>query len=180
MKGLAPTLEQTGKLGGSTLLASGKGAMNVDGSWMIRWYLDNAPFEVGFAPIPVGPEGRKSMFNGLADSIWSGSPNQDAAWEWVKFLGSSECQTIVGKGGVVFPARPEAVQAAIATHEANGLDVTAFTDLAKPETTFPWPMTDYGAEISTIVKGALDQVMLNQGDPAEILKSANDEVSNLF
>ena len=180
VKGFTPTLEQTGKLGGSTLVVSGKGAMNVDGSWMLSWYRDNAPFEWGVAPIPAGPEGRKSMFNGLADSIWAGSENQDAAWEWVKFLGSSECQTIVGKGGVVFPARPEAVQAAIATHEANGLDVSAFTDLAKPETTFPFPMTDYGAEISTIIKGALDQVMLNQGEPAEILKSANDEVNNLF
>ena len=33
------------------------------------------------------PNGRKSMFNGLADSIWVGSKHQDEAWKWVKFLG---------------------------------------------------------------------------------------------
>lgn len=180
VKGLMPTAEQSGKLGGETLLVSGKGAMDVHGSWMLGWFHDNAPFAWGVAPIPAGPEGRKSMFNGLADSIWSGSKNQEAAWKWVKFLGSSECQTIVGKSGVVFPARPEGVEAAIAKHQADGLDVSAFTDLAKPKTTFPFPVTDYGNEIDTIVKSALQKLMLNQGDPAEILKSANDEVNNLF
>lgn len=180
VKGYMPTAEQSGKLGGETLFVSGKGAMDVHGSWMLSWFQDNATFPWGVAPIPAGPEGRKSMFNGLADSIWSGSKNQEAAWKWVKFLGSTECQTIVGKSGVVFPARPEAVEAAIAKHEADGLDVSAFTDVATPETTFPYPMTDYGNEIDTIVKGALEQLMLNQGDPAEVLKSANDEVNNLF
>ena len=179
-KGFTPTAEQSGKLGGETLFVSGKGAMDVHGSWMINWFIENAPFEVGFAPIPAGPEGRKSMFNGLADSVWSGSPNQDAAWALVKFLGSNACQELVGKSGVVFPARPEGVAAAVATHRENGLDVSAFTDLAKPETTFAFPITDYGSEISTILKGALDQVMLNQGDPAEILKSANEEINDLF
>lgn len=180
VKGLTPTAEQSGKLGGETLFVSGKGAMDVHGSWMINWFLENAPFEVGFAPIPAGPEGRKSMFNGLADSIWSGSPHQEAAWKWVKFLGSSDCQDIVGKSGVVFPARSDGVQASIAAHQAAGVDVSAFTDLAKPETTFPFPITDHGSEASTILKGALEQVMLNQGDPAAILKSANDQVNSLF
>ncbi len=180
VKGFTPTAEQSGKLGGETLFVSGKGAMDVHGSWMINWFIENAPFEVGFAPIPAGPEGRKSMFNGLADSIWSGSPHQEAAWKLIKFLGSNACQDIVGKSGVVFPARPEGVQAAIEMHEANGLDVSAFTNLAKPATTFAFPITDYGSEVSTILKGALDQVMLNKGDPAEILKSANEEVNNLF
>lgn len=180
VKGFMPTADQQGKLGGETLFVSGKGAMDVQGSWMINWFLDNAPFDVGFAPIPAGPEGRTSMLNGLADSIWSGSPNQEAAWKWVKFLGSSACQDIVGKSGVVFPARAEAVQAAIASHAAKGVDVTAFTDIATPESTFPFPITDYGSEVSTIFKGALEQVMRSEGDPSEILKSANDEVNNLF
>lgn len=180
VKGFMPSQEMSGKLGGSTLMASGQGAMVTDGSWMIGWYLENMPGKVGFAPLPAGPDGRKSMFNGLADSIWSGSKNQDAAWEWVKFLGTSECQTIVGKSGVVFPARPEGVDATIATRAAQGVDLAAFTALATPETTFAFPMTDFGAEISTIMKVALDNIMLGQGDPAELLKAANDKINGLF
>lgn len=178
--GYAPSQGMSGKLGGSTLLASGQGAMVTDGSWMIRWYLDNASFRVGFAPLPAGPEGRKSMFNGLADSIWSGSQNKEAAWKWVKFLGSSACQTLVGQTGVVFPARPEGVSAAIAAHGAKGLDVSAFTDLATPETTFAFPMTDYGAEVSVLIKTALDKIMLGAGEPAALLQTANDEINDLF
>ncbi|MEK8225603.1 hypothetical protein NKG05_04980 [Oerskovia sp. M15] len=55
-------------------------------------------------PGPVGPTGeRASLFNGVADSISASSKNQDAAWEWVKFLGSTECQDIVAEHAVVFP-----------------------------------------------------------------------------
>lgn len=179
-KGLMPSQEMAGKLGAAALLTSGQGAMATDGSWMIGSYLDNAKFKIGFAPLPAGPEGRKSMFNGLADSIWSGSPNKEAAWEWVKFLGSSECQSIVGKAGVVFPARPEAVEVAIEAHKARGVDVSAFTMLATPETTFPFPMTERGAEVATIMKTVLDQIMLGQGEPADLLPAANEEINGLF
>lgn len=175
-----PSQEMAGKLGAAALLTSGQGVMATDGSWMIGSYLDNAKFKVGFAPLPEGPDGRKSMFNGLADSIWSGSPNKDAAWQWVKFLGSSECQSIVGNAGVVFPARPEAVDLAIEAHKARGVDVSAFTKLANAESTFSFPMTERGNEVDTILKTALDKVMLGQGEPAEVLPAANEEINALF
>ena len=61
--------------------------------------------ETGLAPTPVGPSGkRSSMYNGLADSIWVGSKNKPAAAKWVEFLGSADCQNIVGEKAVVFPA----------------------------------------------------------------------------
>jgi multiple sugar transport system substrate-binding protein len=179
-KGMMPTQEMAGKLGASALFTAGQGAMATDGSWMIGSYLDNSKFKVGFAPLPAGPEGRKSMFNGLADSIWAGSPNKDAAWQWVKFLGSSECQSIVGKAGVVFPARPEAVELAIEAHKARGVDVSAFTKLATADSTFSFPMTERGNEVDSIMKTALDKVMLGQGEPAVILPAANEEINALF
>ena len=108
-KHLSPSVSDVAGVGANALFAAGQGAMVTDGSWQIGQYVNNSPFEVGVAALPIGPEGRKSMFNGLADSIWVGSQNQDAAWEWVKFLGSAECQNIVGAAGVVFPAIPSGV-----------------------------------------------------------------------
>lgn len=151
-----------------------------DGSWNISTYRDTAKSGFGFIPIPKGPEGRRSMFNGLADSIWSGSKNQDEAWKWVKYLGSSECQTIVGKAGVVFPARPEGAKAAEEAHKQKGLDVSAFLDVAKPETTFPYPISDYASEISAVLTTAIENVLLDKGDPATILKDANTQVNGMF
>lgn len=179
-KGYSVSQEQAGNLGGTSLFAAGKAAIIPAGSWTINTLKDTTPFAFGFAPLPTGPNGRRSMFNGLADSIWAGSKHQDEAWKWVKYLGSAECQGIVGKAGIVFPARPEATDAAQKAHADQGIDVSAFTLVATPETTFPFPITDFGNQISTILNTAVSKVLLNQGDPATILKAANDEVNALF
>jgi multiple sugar transport system substrate-binding protein len=81
---------------------------------------------------------------------------------------------------VVFPARPEAVDAAVKAHQAKGIDVSAFTLVAKPGSTFPYPIMDHGSEAYAILTTAVTKVLLNQGDPATILKQANDDVNSLF
>ena len=170
----------TGVGGAAPLFAAGQVAMTTDGSWRIGQYLDS-PFEVGIAKLPVGPEGRKSMFNGLADSIWAGSPNQDAAWEWVKFLGSAECQNIVGAAGVVFPALQSGVDAAIETYETRGTDVTPFTEIATTEgATFLFPITDYASQISSIMLNALESIFISEAEVEPTLTQANEQVNALF
>ena len=125
-KGIIMPLEQVTSLGGSAAFNSGLGALHANGSWMIGEFANNATFPVAFARLPEGPEGRKSMFNGLADSIWVGSKHPEEAWQWVKFAASQECADIVGAAGVVFPAQQSAVDKAVAAYEAKGLDVSAF------------------------------------------------------
>ncbi|MDO5057943.1 MAG: sugar ABC transporter substrate-binding protein [Lautropia sp.] len=174
-----PTAEQSGRLGAETLMFSDRGAVTVAGSWLIGLYHQNKP-GIAFAPVPRGPEGRKSMFNGLADSIWTGSDQPEAAWKWVQFLGSDACQSIVAESAVVFPARRQQIETAIAAYRKKGIDVSAFIDVATPGSTFQYPITDHGNEISSIAKTALDKVMLGQGDTATIMKKANDEINDLF
>jgi multiple sugar transport system substrate-binding protein len=135
---------------------------------------------VGIAPTPVGPSGaRASMFNGLADSIWSGSKNQAAAWKWVKYLASPECQDTVGKAGVVFPAIPSGTEAAKAAFAAKGIDVSAFTTQVDDKTTFLFPITDHAAAIQQIMKPAMDNVLNGSADVSS-LTEANDQVNALF
>lgn len=64
--------EQIPSLEAETLFTSGKSALVFHGLWMINWFADNAAFEFGFGRRPTGPESRICMFNGLADSIWTG------------------------------------------------------------------------------------------------------------
>jgi multiple sugar transport system substrate-binding protein len=174
-----PARDMDRRLGGSGLFAAGKGALAFDGSWMIGWYAQNAP-ELGIAPLPKGPEGRKSMFNGLADAIWTGSKNQEEAWQWVKFMGSAECQNIVGERGVVFPAIPEATERANEAYATRGIDVSAFIELAKPESTFLFPITDYASEIDGIMKAAVQDIFVGGADPAIVLEAANEQVNALL
>ena len=180
-KGYAPKWEEVSGIGGDSFFASQGGALYTDGSWKIRWYDDNADFEHGFAPLPVGPEGRQSMFNGLADGIWARSPNIEEAWEWVRFMGTAQCQNIVGSYAVVFPAIPEAVEVALDTHAEAGRDVQAFVDEAQnPDGLFLYPITDYASAITDIMAAAMQQILLRQGDTQEILERANEQVNALF
>lgn len=180
-KRFTPLVSDVAGVGGANpLFAAGQVAMTTDGSWMIGQYL-NSPFEVGIGKLPVGPEGRKSMFNGLADSIWAGSQNQDAAWEWVKFLGSADCQNIVGAAGVVFPAIQSGVDAAIEAYEARGVDVTPFTELAATEgATFLFPITDYASQITSIMRNAMESIFISDAEVEPTLTQANEEVNALF
>lgn len=178
--GFAPSFEEISSLGATSLFQAGNIAMTMNGSWMIGTYL-SSEFEVGFGRLPAGPEGRKSMFNGLADSIWVGSQHQEEAWSWVKFLASPECQNIIGASGVVFPAIPEAAAASLAMREAAGVDVSAFVEQADEENgTFLFPIADYAGEISTIMGEAMDSIALGVSKAADVIPAANDEINSLF
>ncbi|MEM9952238.1 MAG: sugar ABC transporter substrate-binding protein [Chloroflexota bacterium] len=179
-KGFAPPLSDVQGLGQLAMFQSQQGALGLDGSWMIGSYVVS-DFEVGFARLPEGPEGRASMFNGLADSIWTGTENLEESWEWVKFLGSADCQQIVGESGVVFPAVPEAAEVSLNVRLDNGIDVSAFTDQAFEEGgTFLFPITDFGGEIATIMQETTDAIALGEMDAATALTEANEEVNSLF
>jgi multiple sugar transport system substrate-binding protein len=180
-KGYIMPLELTTSLGASAAFSAGKGALHGNGSWMIGALTNDSPFPVGFARLPEGPEGRKSMFNGLADSIWVGSQHQEEAWQWVKFAASQECADIVGDAGVVFPAQQSGVDKALAAYAAKGLDVSAFTLQATEEGgTFLFPVTDNASEIVAIMDPVVQSVWLNQAKAADVIPPAAAQVNAVF
>ncbi|MFP4511170.1 MAG: ABC transporter substrate-binding protein [Spirochaetaceae bacterium] len=163
------------------MLASEQVSMTSDGSWMMGLHWQNLGDDIGFAPQPRGPEGRRVMFNGLADAINAETEHPDEAWLWVEFLGSVEAQEMVAAHGVVFPAVASATEITLDVHEERGLDATAFTDPAfDPEATFLFPLTDQASEINSIMQSTFDQVFLEQVDTEEGLTSANQKINALF
>jgi multiple sugar transport system substrate-binding protein len=179
-KGYAPPYADAKSLNKPALFQSKKVAMTIDGSWQIGTYA-SSEFPVAFGRLPAGPNGRKSMFNGLADSIFVGTKHMEEAWKWVKYLASADCQNIIGEGGVVFPAIASGVAKSLEVRKAKGIDVTAFTDqAAEKDGTFLFPITDHASEINTIMTEADDNIALGKMDAATALKAANDEVNKLF
>ena len=173
--------EDMASLGSSAAFAAGNIALTTDGSWQIGFYSTIEDKNVGFARLPEGPEGRKSMFNGLADSIWTGTEHPEAAWEWVKYAASPECEALVGTYGVVFPATEEGVNNALAVYEERGIDVSAFTEQAlAPGGTFLFPVTDNAAEIADIMSEVMDAIFLLQAEPGDLLSDANERVNATF
>ncbi|GIH10966.1 sugar ABC transporter substrate-binding protein [Rhizocola hellebori] len=181
-KGYSPALDKASTVGREALMDAGTAAMTVAGSWTINTYLgSSAKVKFAIAPLPAGPQGRKSAINGLSDAIWTGTKHKDEAWKWVKFLASLDCQNIVGGNGVVFPAIKSASEKALAAHKAKGRDVQAYIDEATaPNGTFFLPITEHGNEISQIVQDAIQSAVLGQTDSATALKKANDQVNALF
>jgi len=167
--------------GATGVFTAKKAATTFDGSWMIGYYSSNAGFPVGFAKLPAGPAGVKSMINGLADSITVGSKHKDEAWQWVKFLGSEEAQKIVGTYGVVFPAYQSGVNNALAAYKAKNLNVSAFTDEALTKgQTFLYPVVDNGVKVQEIMVAAFDKIFTFKAAPKAALTDANKKILALF
>lgn len=181
-KGYAPRFDKQSTLGRDAVMDAGQGAITITGSWTINSYLSpSAKQKYAFAPLPVGPAGRKTAINGLSDAIFAGTPHKEQAWQWVKFLGSSACQDLVAESAVVFPAIKEATDKSLAAHKAKGQDVHVFTDEADaPGGTFFLPVTDHGNEISQTVQDAVQSAILGTSDAASALKKANSTVNGMF
>ncbi len=167
--------------GTATIFNSGRSALVFDGSWMIGTYKGIQEFDVGFALLPEGEVGRRSMINGLGDSIWVGSKHKEEAWQWVKFLASRESQEIIGSYGVVFPAIQSGVDKALETYKNKGYDVSAFTiEATTPNCTFLYPILDNSVEIGQIMQRTFDQIFLGELDVETALKESNKNVKALF
>ena len=181
-KGYMPTFAQQNGVGWNDQLAAGKVAMASNGSWMTGsvFGAKSDKFEPALAPTPVGPTGKRaSMYNGLADNISAGTKNPEAAWQWVKYLGSAACQDVVAAAAVVFPAIPEATDKAVAAMQAKGIDVSAFSVHITDKTTFLFPIADKKSKINDIMTPAMEAVMSGKADVSS-LTAANDAVKALF
>jgi multiple sugar transport system substrate-binding protein len=179
-KGYMPPVEQAVGNEVSQLMQAGRVALATEGSWNISTFAKLGGIELASAPTPIGPQGfRAAMTNSLADSIAAGSPNKGAAWKWVRYLASPECQSVVAQGGVVVPAIASVVPAAEAAIGAQGLDITPFTRHLREGTAFPFPAAQNAADLDSIMESATERVMGGSADVSS-LTAANEEVNALF
>ena len=181
-KGFMPSFAAQAGVSWADQLIAGKAALAPNGSWMTGYVFGAASdtFAPGAAPTPVGPNGHNaSMFNGLADNISATTKNPDAAWEWVKYLGSTACQDVVASAAVVFPAVKTSTDKAVAAFEAKGVDVTAFTQHVDNGTTVLYPITDFKSDVNAIMTPVMEAIM-SGAKSTDTLVDANKQVNALF
>lgn len=76
------------------LFGQGKACMVMDGSWMVGIWREQAPFDFGTAPMPI-PAGGQPATNMGGEHIFlfkTTPEKQQAAWEFVNWLTSTETQ----------------------------------------------------------------------------------------
>ncbi|MDE2370360.1 MAG: sugar ABC transporter substrate-binding protein [Burkholderiales bacterium] len=178
--GVSATPEQLGRLGAEAMFASGRVAMIAVGSWMVGYFRREAHFHYTFVPLPIGPLGyRATMRNGLAHAIWSGTPHPEQAWQWLRYLGSPACQSVVAAGGVVYPALRGAGQVAAAAQRRAGSDPEAFFEMAAAHT-FPPPIISHAPQIKDLIANAIDAVLLGRARAQAPLARANAQANELL
>jgi multiple sugar transport system substrate-binding protein len=164
--------------GGQPAMQAQKAALTTDGSWTISGYVATKGVQFGFAKLPKGPIGRKSMFNGLTDAIYAKTEHKEEAWKWVKFLASPQCENIVGRFGVVFPAIKTGVKNMLAFSKEHGVDISAYSDEADdPNGTFEFPITYHAADVVATITPVMDQIMRGDVNPFKALPAANQKVN---
>lgn len=180
-KGFMAPYEEVGSEPNPTqALASGRAAISSNGSWMIPSYTALDGIELGVAPIPSGPEGNPvSMYNGLADTVSAQTEHPEEAGRLVAFLGSAQCQVIVGEAAIVFPAQRDGTEAAIESFAERGVDVTAFTDLVDDGNTLFFPVTTVHATVQIQLGPIMDEIYISSRDPSS-LTEVNEQVNDLF
>ena len=103
----------------NSLFESGKIAMELEGDWNTTSIAAGVgtKFKVGVVPLPAGPQGRWSVFNGLIDGVNKNTPNFQATWQLEQWLGSAASQKIMGSGWLRLAGDPVARQP---VHESLG------------------------------------------------------------
>ncbi|AJQ95506.1 ABC transporter substrate-binding protein [Gynuella sunshinyii] len=176
---LSADFKRTQSLGSDAMFIAKKVAIIPQGSWMITYFNNSAKFNNQWVPLPIGPNGKRATtFNGLADSIWTGSKNKEESWLWVKYLGSSACQSVVAERGVVFPAIKGLAERAIEVQKGHGVDSSAFLIMAESETFLP-PIANNGSRIAEIMDKAIQSVFLGRSTAEKALSSANKKIIKL-
>lgn len=166
---------QTGPNGGSdnseTLFSTSRTAMWQTGDWQTNSLSQLSAFKVGVMPLPAGPKGRISVFNGLTDGIVSNTPHPSEAWQLVQWLASARSQRILGSGGYIWPAIKSLDPLFLNYWKGKGIDVSPFLDEATGRTV-NFPVATGLAEALTNVTTSLGPTFLGTASAASGLSSA--------
>jgi multiple sugar transport system substrate-binding protein len=167
------------------LFAEGKIAMQIGGDWETTGtYADvGGKFKIGVIPLPAGPDGTWSVFNGLIDAINPHTPNFQAAWELEQWLGSAASEKIMGAGGYIWPAIPGLDTLFEQYWAAKGVDMSGFLSESTGNLT-DWPNTPGMNQGLTDMQRDMGPIWLGPGtlaqtsaDVAQAASDANHDLS---
>jgi len=163
----------------NALFAAGKIAMQIGGDWETTGTAAEVgkKFKMGVIPLPAGPDGTWSVFNGLIDSINPHTANFAAAWKLEQWLGSAASQKIMGQGGYIWPAIPSLDPLFAKYWAAKGVTMDGFLSESKGHLT-DWPNTPGMNQGLTDMQRDMGPIWLGPGTLAQtsaaVAKAAAD------
>ncbi|NLY90715.1 MAG: sugar ABC transporter substrate-binding protein [Firmicutes bacterium] len=174
--GVAPTPEMQGtSASGWELFVAGRVATIPVGSWQLSAARDNLTFNWDVIPLPKGPAGRYSCFNGLAHNIYARTKHPEEAWKLAKWMDGYESQKIISEYGVVFPAIPSLIDVYLEATKEKGPDhIKYFIDAT--DQTGQWPMHVNWAQIFDIIQREYEMAISGHYSAKEAVELIKDQV----
>ncbi len=164
--------------------AAGHLAMVEDGSWSLKTILSNAPFRVGVAPFPAGPERKVTLATTDGFGIYAGTKHPDAAWELVKFLISKEYGRAMARANFLQPARASLVNDWIGyireefPEKTKDMDLAAFADGHFKGYSVVAEIFANMTDANRIAQEAWDQILTLGQAPTEKMKTASQQIQD--
>ena len=115
----------------------GKLALFESGTYNLKNVADGAQFDWGIAPMPAGPAGRVSVVNSVIAAGNAKTKHMDATVKVLKWLGSTEGASYVGKTGAALPAVTAAQQSYYDYWKKEDVDTAQFGDASGNATIEP-------------------------------------------
>jgi multiple sugar transport system substrate-binding protein len=173
---VSPSAAETNNSGDAMtqLFARGKAAMIETGSWNVSYLAKQVNFPLGIMELPVGPQGRISVLNGLSDAIYAKTAHPQEAWELFKWLASSQSQQIVAENGIVWPGIQSAAPLFASYWQKQGVDVSPFLKEAQAQT-ISAPITPAFNEAEAKIDDTFNQMWLGQ---LSVQKATNQVVQD--
>ena len=137
--GVAPSAADTNDNGDFSRdkFLQGKMALFQSGTYNLKNVADGATFDWAIAPMLQGPAGRVSVVNSIIAAGNAETQNKAATVKVLKWLGSTEGASFVGRSGTALPAVTDAQQSYYDFWEKEKVDTTQFgeasgTDIIEP------------------------------------------------
>lgn len=174
-----PTADQNSSLGGADPFIAGKAAMKFDGNWAFGSMKQNAQFAYGVAPLP----GLKQPNVGMKIGIVPTSPNQAAAWKFLKWLTyEPEATRFRTERGMGQPALndEQSIQSFINGPSSPAGLAEVFKVLNDPANSFTVLDVPGASEATNIITPASDEVMNGLSSAVDVLPAAAQQANQVL
>jgi multiple sugar transport system substrate-binding protein len=164
------------------LFGQGKACMVLDGSWMVGSYAEQAPFDWGTALMPYPADGQPATNMGGEHLILfqSEEARQQAAWEFINWLTSTETQLKWVQATRFMPIRESVANdpAYAQWLEETEIRLEAFAEGQQYAKNRP-PVSNY-SEVSDIFSREIEKALLGEVSVADALSAAETAVNDLL
>ncbi len=162
------------------LFGEQKACMQLDGSWLFG-YRSGAPFDWGIAAVPA-PAGGTTASNvgGEHMFIFQDSPNQEAAWEFVKYMTSTDVQIKWDMKTGFLPVRDSVAASSTYLDWVNETEPRMLPFVEGMPFAHTRPATPKYNEVSEAFSREIQQALLGELSPAEALTNAENAVNEIL